>query len=86
VSSASPITTHGETILTGPEHYREGERLLAGQPVHADDLARGVEPGTWPPTRMELLAAQTHFLAALVAAVADHHHPDSLSWQEAIHQ
>ncbi|MEU3281577.1 hypothetical protein [Streptomyces antibioticus] len=70
--------------MTGPEHYREGERLLAGQPVHADDLARGVEPGTWPPTQMELLAAQTHFLAAIAACLATHQHPESTSWAKVI--
>ncbi|MFF8482310.1 hypothetical protein [Streptomyces antibioticus] len=70
--------------MTGPEHYREGERLLAGQPIHADDLARGVEPGTWPPTQMELLAAQNHFLAALVAVLAADRFPDSIAWNEAV--
>lgn len=70
--------------MTGPEHFHEGERLLAGQPIHADDLARGVEPGTWPPTQMELLAAQTHFLAALVAVLGEDRFPDSLSWQRTV--
>jgi len=72
--------------VTGPDHFREGERLLAGQPIHADDLARGIEPGTWPPTRMELLAAQTHFLAAIAATLAAHHHPDSIAWDKVINQ
>lgn len=70
--------------MNGPDHFREGERLLAGQPIHADDLARGVEPGTWPPTQMELLAAQNHFLAAIAACLATSQHPESVSWEEAI--
>lgn len=72
--------------MTGPEHYREGERLLAGQPISADEQARGIEPGTWPPTQMELLAAQTHFLAALVAVLATSQHPDSVAWDKVINQ
>lgn len=70
--------------MNGPDHFREGERLLAGQPIHADDIERGVEPGTWPPSQMELLTAQTHFLAALVALHAEHQHPESVSWQRAV--
>ncbi|MEU7416687.1 hypothetical protein [Streptomyces antibioticus] len=70
--------------MNGPDHYREGERLLAGQPIHADDLARGVEPGTWPPTQMELLTAQNHFLAALVAVLAADRFPDSVTWNEVL--
>lgn len=70
--------------MTGPEHYREGERLLAGQPISDDEISRGIEPGIWPPTRMELLAAQAHFLAALVASHATEAHPDSVAWQQAI--
>jgi hypothetical protein len=69
--------------VTGPEHFREGERLLAGQPHSADDLARGIEPGTWPPSQMGLLTAQTHFLAALVAILAADRFPESRAWQEA---
>lgn len=72
--------------MNGPDHFREGERLLAGQPVHPDDLERGVKPGTWPPSQMELLAAQTHFLAAIVACLATHQHPESVSWDQVINQ
>jgi hypothetical protein len=70
--------------VTGPEHYREGERLLAGQPISADEQARGMEPGTWPPTQMELLTAQTHFLAALVAVIAADRAPDVTAWREVL--
>ena len=72
--------------MTGPEHYREGERLLAGQPISSDEQTRGIEPGTWPPTHMELLAAQAHFLAALVACQATHQHPESVAWDKVINQ
>lgn len=70
--------------MTGPEHYLEGERLLAGQPISAEEQERGIEPGTWPPSQMELRAAQTHFLAALVAIAAEDKFPLSVSWQEAV--
>lgn len=70
--------------MIGPEHFREGERLLAGRPVSDEEISRGIEPGVWPPSQMDLLAAQTHFLAALTAAVATSQHPDSLAWQQAI--
>lgn len=72
--------------MTGPEHYREGERLLAGQPISSDEQARGIEPGTWPPSQMELLTAQTHFLAAIAATLATHQHPDSVAWDKVINQ
>ncbi|QQM45215.1 hypothetical protein [Streptomyces liliifuscus] len=71
--------------MNGPEHYREGERLLAGQPKTAEDRERGIEgDDPWPPSRMELLEAQTHFLAALVALHAREKAPNSIAWQEAI--
>lgn len=70
--------------MNGPDHFRAGERLLAGQPISSDDQERGIEPGTWPPTHMELLAAQNHFLAAIAACLATSQHPESVSWEEAI--
>jgi hypothetical protein len=70
--------------VTGPEHYREGERLLAGRPTSDEELGRGIEPGVWPPSHMDLLAAQAHFTAALVASHAAAEHPESTSWAEAI--
>lgn len=72
--------------MTGPEHYREGERLLAGQPITAEEQGRGIEPGAWPPSEMELRAAQAHFTAALVAAVAQAHLGEYVSWQKAVGQ
>jgi hypothetical protein len=70
--------------MTGPEHYREGERLLAGRPVSGEEISRGIEPGVWPPSHMDLLAAQAHFLAALVASHATAEHPESVAWAKVI--
>lgn len=72
--------------MTGPEHYREGERLLVGKPTSDDEHARGIKPGIWPPSHMDVLAAQAHFTAALVAAVAQAHLNEYTSWQEAVSQ
>lgn len=72
--------------MTGPEHYREGERLLAGKPTNDDEHARGITPGIWPPSHMDVLAAQAHFTAALVAAIAQAHLPEYVTWQEAVGQ
>jgi hypothetical protein len=69
--------------MTGPEHYLEGERLLAGTDVPADPES-GYRAHHDPPSQMDLLAAQTHFLAAFTAAVATSQHPESLAWQQAI--
>lgn len=71
--------------MNGPDHYREGERLLAGQPVTDEQREQGVTvEGNWPPSQMELLQAQTHFLAALVTLHASGKAPGSIAWQEAI--
>ncbi|MEH0657757.1 hypothetical protein QA860_08420 [Streptomyces stelliscabiei] len=72
--------------MTGPEHYREGERLLAGQPVSDEEQARGIKPGIWPPSHLDVLAAQAHFTAALVAVLAAHQHPESVAWAKVIDQ
>lgn len=71
--------------MTGPEHYSEGERLLAGPPVSDDDRTeRGVTETNWPPTDREIAAANAHFLAALVAVTAEDKFTDSVSWQTAV--
>lgn len=71
--------------MNGPEHFREGERLLAGQPVSDDDRTeRGVQETNWPPTMPELAEAQVHFLAALVALTAEDKQPLSVAWQKAV--
>jgi hypothetical protein len=61
--------------MTGPEHYREGDRLLA----RAATMIEGSD-GRARTTN----EAQAHYLAALVAATAVHQHPESVAWDEAI--
>lgn len=58
--------------MTGPAHYKEAERLLAGSPVSDADREDGIGPrsGFWAPTEMELRAAQAHATLALAAASA----------------
>lgn len=60
--------------MTGPEHYREGERLLR----QCTEFSSGERRGS--------IAAEAtaHFLAALAASHATAHHPDSIAWQHAI--
>lgn len=56
-------------MATGPEHYREAEKLLAGTPKTAEDRADGIEgDNPWPPSAMDLAAAQVHAVLALAAA------------------
>jgi hypothetical protein len=69
--------------VTGPEHYREGERLQAGHDIPADP-EQGLEAHHVGPSQMELLEAQTHFLAALVACLATSQHPESVAWATVI--
>ncbi|MCX5522184.1 hypothetical protein OG342_04785 [Streptomyces bobili] len=71
--------------MNGPEHYREGERLLAGTDVPADS-EQGSGARRDRPSRMDLMEAQTHFLAALAASLASHQHPDSVAWDRVINQ
>lgn len=57
--------------MNGPDHYRAAERLLAGTPKTNADRERGIEGNDpWPPTEMELRAAQVHATLALAAATA----------------
>lgn len=71
--------------MTGPEHYREGERLLEGHDIPADpEQALGAHHVG--PSQMELLEAQAHFTAALAAAIAQAHLPEYVTWQEAVSQ
>lgn len=61
--------------MTGPEHYREGDRLLtvASKMIEGSDgRAR---------TAAE---AQAHYTAALVAALATHQHPESVAWAKVV--
>ena len=60
--------------MTGPEHYRRGETLLA----RCNEFSEGER-------RTSLAAeASAHFLAALAASHATSAHPDSTSWDRAI--
>ena len=63
--------------MTGPEHYSEGERLLA----------ESEETSTvYKPDEAQALAAQSqaHFVAALVALTAEDKFTDRVSWQKAV--
>jgi hypothetical protein len=63
--------------MNGPEHYREGERLLTESEVTSTALK---------PDEAQALAtqAQAHFAAALVAAFAQANLPEYASWQNAV--
>jgi hypothetical protein len=63
--------------MTGPEHYREGQRLLS-MPVSVDPEDQGAVIALH-------LAAQAHFMAAQVAATV-YAIPGAVSpeWSEAI--
>ncbi|WP_326779741.1 hypothetical protein OG481_02265 [Streptomyces longwoodensis] len=69
--------------MTGPEHYSEGERFLAGTDIPADP-EQGLEAHHVGPSQMDLLEAQTHFLAALTAITAEDKFPLSVAWQKAV--
>ena len=60
--------------MTGPEHYRRGERLLA----RCTELAESERRGS------VATEAAAHFLAALVASHATSEHPESTSWAKVI--
>lgn len=63
--------------MTGPDHYREGERLLAESEATST---------AFNPDGAQTLAAQAtaHFIAALTASHATKAHPDSVAWDRAI--
>lgn len=62
--------------MNGPEHYREGERLL--------DEARGTNPQiTYAKDATQLAAAQVHATLALAAATVTRFAPtDAAAWNE----
>lgn len=60
--------------MSGPEHYRQGEHLLA----RCTEFREGEHRSSIA------VEAQAHFLAALTAAVATSQHPESIAWQQAI--
>ncbi|MFF3511586.1 hypothetical protein [Streptomyces sp. NPDC002573] len=55
--------------MTGPEHYREAERLLDGRTFPADPELH-IEERHEPPTAEDIAAAQVHATLALTAATA----------------
>lgn len=61
--------------MTGPEHYREGEELLA----LCRDIADGADHRANVATE-----ANAHFTAALVALLAYDRQPDSIAWQKVV--
>lgn len=69
--------------MTGPEHYREGERLLTGTDIPADP-EQGLEAHHVGPSQMDVATATAHFLAALVATHAEEKFPLSVAWQKAV--
>lgn len=63
--------------MTGPEHYREAERLLAA----ADEYDTEGDPQTAAARRTEALARA---VLALTASHATHQHPESVAWAKAV--
>lgn len=61
--------------MTGPDHYREGDRLLA----RAATMIEGSDGRTRTTTE-----AQAHYLAALVTITAEDKFPLSVAWDKAI--
>jgi hypothetical protein len=55
--------------MTGPEHYRAAERLLAGRTFPAD-VELHIEERHTPPTAEDIAAAQVHATLALAATTA----------------
>lgn len=55
--------------MTGPEHYREAERLLAGK-VRPADPELHIEEWHRPATAGQIAVAQVHATLALAAAYA----------------
>ncbi|MFD4596710.1 hypothetical protein ACFWPQ_01630 [Streptomyces sp. NPDC058464] len=64
--------------MTGPEQYSEAEQLLAS----ADRYDAEGDPQTANARRLEAL---TRAVLALTASHATSAHPDSTSWDQAIH-
>lgn len=63
--------------MTGPDHYREGERLLA----ESQDTSLAFHPGEAAALAAQ---AQAHFLAALTAVHAEDKFTLSVAWQKAV--
>jgi hypothetical protein len=69
--------------MTGPEHYRAGEGRMRASDYQR---AQAGDDGDLATAMHEAAMAQAHFLAALVAAFAQAHLPEYVSWQEAVNQ
>ncbi|MFI5473224.1 hypothetical protein ACIA6D_23660 [Streptomyces cacaoi] len=63
--------------MNGPTHFHKGERLLAA----SEDTSLHSEADT---ANVLAAQAQAHFTAAIAACLATSHHPESVSWEEAI--
>lgn len=60
--------------MTGPEHYREAEHLLG----------RCLDFGHGEQRQALAVEATAHFLAALVAILAEDKFAERVSWQKAV--
>lgn len=72
--------------MTGPEHYAEGNRLLAiaAERDATHDRTYGEIYLTDPASELLVGRARAHFEAAQAAALAAALHPTSISWQTAL--
>ncbi len=72
--------------LTGPEHYAEGNRLLAvvAERDATHDRMHGELYQSDPANELLIGRARAHFEAAQTAALASALHPKSISWQTAL--
>jgi len=67
--------------VTGADHYREGQERLRASDYQR---AQAGDEGDLTTAMHEAAMAQAHFTAALVAAIAQAHLPEYVSWQEAV--
>ncbi len=67
--------------MTGPEHYREGEERMLASDYQRQDAANH---GDLTTAMHEAAMAQAHFLAALVAILAEDKFNERVSWQKAV--
>lgn len=69
--------------MTGPDHFREGEERMRASDYQRQQAG---DDGDLTTAMHEALQAQNHFLAALVACLATHQHPESVAWAKVIDQ
>jgi hypothetical protein len=72
--------------VTGPEHYAEGNRLLAvaAERDATHDRMFGEIYQSDPANELLIGRARAHFAAAQAAALASALHPTSITWQTAL--